>query len=1314
MPLGRFKVRNEYGLGAKELYKNGCEFEDTKVVVDGVAVAGLVGLLRQLGDLTLFAAEVFHGLQEQVASTVCRSRKLVTRVQHVEAALPSLEKAILSQTNHIHFAYSPGSEWHPHIKNEQNHFICDDLPPFIMDSYEECLEPPRLQLLDRFDPRGPGSCSNRYSDPTFFRRASSSSVASTRNKSQRDIKARKIKRRKPWQRSGQFPSCVSTMSNSGRIQISSQTHQGEPSLSHSGSTLDRSFKSDLGDQTDFFGSNVSIRPDKIENKASSSTMGETIVDSGQVNDLNEQITVVGKGIQGGLAADTAEQSRPDVTWDEKLEIIERMGLNYEIENAQHVSETNHYQHLKEMTPVTAESINQVDDLSENGSITMSKADKNYTEAIINLKLIEPREFNYLNETGVKTFERNISQLEDLSEVASCTESDSDGHRLRRTMDENIVESVGLSYLHEQEVKPVDDKSFSHVQGLPQHGTNKELSAEKDNGIDETNHDPVQMYPESLSQITNFSKGENSPHHDDLMLNNRDSIPQGMGISEGENSLKLSDTEDLTSDPLHHKLGTEDTQYRLETTDASKWAIERIEAEDVGIASALAAKLSKGEDTPDSSADRSLVSDGRYMLETKVDCSNLEAATTNDKYNGPVDTSNKEVNSMSLCEWSHHDDIDSETDNFVDALNTIDSESESEYETQTRRQEKASASVCKLPGVASTVLMLDKVTQSELNHESNSRRPLANVEHVEDAETSHQSEVVASQELSVENPPSLSTVSLITDRCVNANDIRLEPAESSLQDSHDNKIDCKLHLSEEMPIGNTSSYPHALWTNGTLFGLQPSKPIVVSTSYSAPTTGGNDNIKDQGSSEVEGSEITTLSSVKNYDNSDTIDGNCQDVGFLKQVSRNVSDKKYNQTLDHGERIINDDLAVPGLSNGHAAISESKVSSHADWKNGISEATNASEDRSSLLSLIDRSLHKNGLRRSGSLDYDDKNKQNDPLPSVSNSISRSNLNGKLQYPLNSPPPSPPLELMKISFWPIDGFETSKLKLKYPEGIDNHEITVESFPSFQLVPQSTGLQHDMGSDSDDDTFCRSYPCLSDDSMSHLSDSDSEHWEAGHTSESNDHGLRRISSKGSSSSSSQHEEKDQRSTRVGFNSFKEMHSTSGPVSQSLILDSSDLQGLTPQLPPLPPLQWRVSRPMLDEEVDKPEQGYDSPNHSYEAQFLVSAASQPDPGDAEKLQTGMRQSDTVVKQTKQVAEEKVDDKKQIFSVADGKTMDEPGDFLHQIRTKSFNLKRTDTGRSVYTPSLETSTQVSAILQKATAIRQAVGSDGEDSSWSDT
>lgn len=47
-------------------------------------------------------------------------------------------------------SFLSGCEWHPRIKTARNHFIYNDLPPFIMDSYEECRDPPRMHLLDKY------------------------------------------------------------------------------------------------------------------------------------------------------------------------------------------------------------------------------------------------------------------------------------------------------------------------------------------------------------------------------------------------------------------------------------------------------------------------------------------------------------------------------------------------------------------------------------------------------------------------------------------------------------------------------------------------------------------------------------------------------------------------------------------------------------------------------------------------------------------------------------------------------------------------------------------------------------------------------------------------------------------------------------------------------------------------------------------------------------------------------------------------------------------------------------------------------------
>lgn len=50
MPLSRYQLRNEYGLADPELYR-AADKDDPEALLEGVAMAGLVGVLRQLGDL---------------------------------------------------------------------------------------------------------------------------------------------------------------------------------------------------------------------------------------------------------------------------------------------------------------------------------------------------------------------------------------------------------------------------------------------------------------------------------------------------------------------------------------------------------------------------------------------------------------------------------------------------------------------------------------------------------------------------------------------------------------------------------------------------------------------------------------------------------------------------------------------------------------------------------------------------------------------------------------------------------------------------------------------------------------------------------------------------------------------------------------------------------------------------------------------------------------------------------------------------------------------------------------------------------------
>lgn len=198
MPLTRYQIRNEYGLADPELYK-AADKDDPEALLEGVAMAGLVGVLRQLGDLAEFAAEVFHDLHEEVISTAARGHGLMIRVQQLEAEVPSIEKAFLSQTNHSSFFTSAGLDWHPNLQSEQSLVARGDLPRFVMDSYEECRGPPRLFLLDKFDVAGAGACLKRYTDPSVFK------VERSNIEPQREKKIRKVKKKGPRGRNGGTP-----------------------------------------------------------------------------------------------------------------------------------------------------------------------------------------------------------------------------------------------------------------------------------------------------------------------------------------------------------------------------------------------------------------------------------------------------------------------------------------------------------------------------------------------------------------------------------------------------------------------------------------------------------------------------------------------------------------------------------------------------------------------------------------------------------------------------------------------------------------------------------------------------------------------------------------------------------------------------------------------------------------------------------------------------------------------------------------------------------------------------------------------------
>ncbi|KAL1826816.1 hypothetical protein ACET3Z_005228 [Daucus carota] len=353
MPLVRVEVRNEYTLGMREVYK---DEDDPKALLEGVVVAGLVGVLRQLGDLAEFAADVFHGLQEQVTNTSSRSNQLKIRARKIEAAVSPLEKSILSQRSHLHFAYTTGSHWHAHIQSERNHFIYSDLPIFVMDLYEKCRRPPHLHLLDKFDTGGPGSCLKKFSDPAFFRRESAGFDGAYAENFSRHKKARKRKKKKrTWVPDDDEPQSVNhgtpTSSHSGRLHYASQNFHPP---SQTVSTYDAakqfeiethlipSYSRNAEPEEYVFNPSNTSKFDGCEPEEISSRWMMNHSDNFDTFSLDEQTRVVANDVQEQTGAASS-----CITWDEKIEIVEPTGPQY------HFNE-NVYGHPTNSDPILLE------------------------------------------------------------------------------------------------------------------------------------------------------------------------------------------------------------------------------------------------------------------------------------------------------------------------------------------------------------------------------------------------------------------------------------------------------------------------------------------------------------------------------------------------------------------------------------------------------------------------------------------------------------------------------------------------------------------------------------------------------------------------------------------------------------------------------------------------------------------------------------------------------------------------------------------------------------------------------------------------
>ncbi|KAE7995843.1 hypothetical protein FH972_000608 [Carpinus fangiana] len=1089
-------------------------------------------------------------------TTASRSHKLKARVQRIEAALPPLEKAILAQTSHIHFAYTVGSEWHPHIRNEQNHFIYNDLPRFIMDSYEECRDPPRLHLLDKFDTGGPGSCLKRYSDPTLFRKASGTSGEVTTGKIQIDKKARRSKKKRSSQGSGQLLRGASISNGSSRLQFASPTINGQTSPLQTASAVDTKSNSDRGDHLNSFDSSGLPVISHIVNRQTSPSQTASTVDTTMKSDPGDYLN----------------------SFDS------RTGSGY-IECVFHLSSS--------MQPEQQESPSS--------------------------RLMQHNETldSVFPEEQTKSVDYNIPS---------------------NSLQEQIASSSCVTWDEKAEIV--------------------EPSGERSDG---------EEAPEML-----WTKSNADSHG-------------GRAV-------------DLTN---------------INQTDS--------------------------------------------LLETSLE---------------------------STSSWNQIDDIESEPDNYMDALNTIESESENDLDSQTKREvERYTSSINdeeideihelhvnsadhSPPELESDTASCSSSTEGIPSNISNSFSPES---------FAHEQIVVSDLGHSVEEMPQIVKLSSNLDNSVvndfggtadvldgsNLESVIIGPLASAskisdFKDPSRDKIISNLFESQETSGDFSGVHSMTFWTNGGLLGLEPSKP----PDFTMPTAVGQDSV-DRSKDETVGPSARSCMLEGGDDHEGEKDILAKRVGSIEKDSSCVCSTSCQDDQEEGVSIKKTDR---GFSQADSDAKCERFSVMApkttvpvtpDIKSISAEASSGNDENSSLVFGLSRRLLANGLSKKGSFVHDDD-------PELGSSVNGGGLeqcsghygvvNQKMSEttfeeqfghgsPIDSLTSSPPLEHMKISFHPLNGFETSKLKLKFPDGNQCFESVRDVFPSFQLVPEPDMPLNDFGFESDDDTFCRSSPYKSSDCHSHYSQSNSEQWESGETPERRDlelyDALCEISSAESMVSSLELGGMANNGicnvggteSVEGMNGVEPSLSgpfldlpnfdTVNPVQQETNEDSNLLKlecsgQPTPQPPPPPPVQWCVSKPHLDVTEDKHDDASEALTHASDLKLLGSAVfQQPKPAPA-KQQLADKEAAAIEHKSKHQDQQKFNGQKEANQASNGKGMDEREDFLQQIRSKSFNLRSTMSTKPTNTAGPTTNVKVTAILEKANAIRQAVGSDdGDDDAWSD-
>ncbi|XP_062218762.1 SCAR-like protein 2 isoform X2 [Phragmites australis] len=1328
MPLVRFEVRNEVGLGDPDLYgdggragagagavgKKGAGEEDPKALLEGVTVAGLVGILRQLGDLAEFAADVFHDLHEQVIATSARGRKVLARVQNIEAALPSLEKAVKNQKSHIHFAYVPGSDWHTQLQNEQNHLLSSDLPRFMMDSYEECRDPPRLYLLDKFDNAGAGACLKRYSDPSYFKKAWDMMRADKTANLQREKRSQKIKRkgsrpREPYatsrHRSGELQRSLTAAQLANR-QFASPSTDGQ-SFSEHRSTPDARTNPDNISRSSSFSSKTRLssveqaldtKPSAVPHEnghgKSSNTKLHKLSDAPSPILLNcTSVDCLGDDLKQGSLPDDMVARSPPVKWDEKAAII--------------MSKSSVY----------------CDD------VVMVKAEDAEAE--------EPTRISHGHE---EIGHREVYTLEEQEALFKKTKSPLlpsvlNNHDEIPGEADNYMDA--LNTLESETETEAEFQTKSQVMSVPSFNAEVPQVGAVDNIVSQH---PDSSVPEFTSESTVDFPGLSNA---DPLEISRPEFLVSTSVSPYEEPSVITNIHDSIGEGAHgdpYELSEPALQVHTTIPPNETFPVYNILPE------------IKAED---GSGDVPEISEPGLSAYTVIP-SNKESASVNQ-----IHESNAENAS---------DFIDEATD-IVASGSTISN-------MPTDKAFKTSPAATSSPGDTSD----DSCVVSESRPQD---YPGKNHEEVGDCGAT---EISNSQSKPLNEP--------LESRCT----------------------------TQDVPANTSTTFGvSSLWTNAGLFGLEPSKPPVFGAQDGPREDSPPDSREPQ---QHHSTELTELHCSKPIESAvvDVPNGNTSItssfVGKLvgirpgsanpnssgaNQSAARANDSVHSQT--DGSSDISTSFDHNNMIGKHTSISELLESEESaehgaeKYSTDMAGRNNMNMVSASSFSSIAQRFLANTLQRRTSPKYTDlpmpSGRENtnasandeptlNPIIEPSKTVfEESQFQKKTEYGMNGLPESsifssshysekssPPLEYMKISFHPMSAFEMSKLSQDFCDGNLHENSDDMMLPTFQLLSESSIPQPGNGSESEDDTFGRSYSYSSYDDLSPRLYSNSEVWDQEDGVGLEDHELCDDSSQIGSSTA-------HISSYMGFEQMN-LSGMKSTISLADIGDQNELGALEshtveelpnfdtlmsrndnqngetsiphnavnlplvedqlPPPPPLPPMQWRMMRETTSLEEERGIEAKDMlrkvsslPHvHTCAQDEHLPPIAPPGPqGQTKEVDVQKTEGVTEISNPPSFIEikssllQQIRDKSEQLKLngherskavcSDIKSLDEREELLQQIRSKTFNLRRTNASKTDTSSQSTANSNVVAILEKANAIRQAVASEegGDDDNWSD-